>query len=195
MWYEFVLESARLAQKQGLKTVLVTNGFINPEPWRQLVAYIDAVNIDIKSFRPEFYQEHCGGRLAPVLETVREAVGRCHVEVTTLLVPDENTGTAEIDALSEFLAELDPDIPLHLSRYYPARNWRRPPTSVATVRALAARARKRLRYVYVGNIPGKIDGTHCPECGEAVIVRGRGIAFNLNKDSCPRCTHRIPIHL
>ena len=119
MWYEYVLDTARQAKAAGLKNVLVTNGFIQPEPFKELLPFIDAMNIDLKSFQEDYYRRICAGKLAPVLETVENAVAAgCHVEITTLVVPGLNDSPAEIKALAGWIAELSPTIPLHLSRYF-----------------------------------------------------------------------------
>ncbi len=153
IWFEFVLDTAILAKKEGLCNVLVTNGFVNPEPLAEIMPFIDAMNIDVKSFSDDFYRKICGGRLEHVMKTVGEAASRCHVEVTTLIIPDLNDSIDEIDRLAKWLSSVSPDIPLHLSRYFP--NYKlmdKPPTSLITLEKAYAKARKHLKYVYLGNI-------------------------------------------
>lgn len=106
IWYEYVLESAELVRKRGLANVLVTNGFINSEPLSQLLPYIDAMNIDVKAFNGEFYDRYCKGSLDTVMETVEQAVGSCHVEITTLIIPGLNDSTDEIGKLAKWLSSL-----------------------------------------------------------------------------------------
>lgn len=149
--YEYVRDCAREVRAHGLFNVLVTNGTIQPKPWRALLPLIDAVNIDLKGFTEEWYRR-LGGNLETVMRSIEIAAGYCHVEVTTLLIPRENDSEEEISALSRWLAEIDPEIPLHLSRFFP--RWRmtdRAPTDVGTVYRLADVARQALRHVYTGN--------------------------------------------
>ena len=194
MWYEFVLETAMLFQDQKSATVLVTNGFVQQEPWQGLLKYIDAVNIDLKAFGQKFYQEHCGGRLQPVMDAITTAVGKCHVEVTTLLVEGHNTAAGEIRELSAFLADLDPDIPLHLSRYYPAHKWRQPATDPNLVERLADLARKRLTYVYTGNLSNSWQAeTRCPQCDQLLVKRGATVATLVTEGQCPNCKYKTNI--
>lgn len=194
VWYEFVLESAREARARGLKTVLVTNGYICPEPWRELLLEIDALNIDLKGFSSRFYRENCRGSLGPVQEAIALAAGNCHVEVTTLLIPGENTEDEEVRALSAFIAAIDPQIPLHLNRYYPARQWRQPPTPEPLIQRLAAIARQNLDFVYTGNLPGShATGTYCPQCGQLLIQRGAETRLFLEKGHCPSCNYFLHI--
>ena len=153
IWYEFVYETAGLARKDGLVNVLVTNGFINQEPLRELLPYIDAMNIDLKGFTDQYYRNTCGGALDDVMKTIETASGKCHVEVTTLVVPGLNDSIREIEELSKWLSSISKYIPLHLSRYFP--NYRmqdRPPTPVATLLQARDKAREYLEYVYLGNV-------------------------------------------
>lgn len=149
--YEYVRDCAALVHDRGMVNVLVTNGTINEQPWRALLPLIDAANIDLKGFTPEWYRR-LGGDLDTVKRSITLAADRCHVEVTTLLVPGENDSVGEIRALARWLASVDPDIPLHLSRFFPRYEMRdRPPTPVQDVYRLADEARAWLTYVYTGN--------------------------------------------
>lgn len=149
--YEYVRDSAILVHERGLKNVLVTNGFVNPKPLKDLLPFIDAMNIDLKGFTDEFYQK-LGGRLEPVKATIATAAKVCHVEVTTLVIPGENDREEEMEALSSWLAGLNPGIPLHISRFFPRHLYKdKHPTPVDTVYHLAEVARKNLKHVYTGN--------------------------------------------
>lgn len=151
--FEYVRDTARLAHEAGLVNVLVTNGMVNPEPLAELLPLIDAVNVDLKGFSQEFY-DFVGGDFEAVRATIRAlaACETCHVEVTTLIVPGMNDAEDEIDALSAWLASLDPEIPYHVSRFFPChRLLDRGPTPVRTVYRLADVARRHLRSVYTGN--------------------------------------------
>lgn len=149
--YEYVRDCAALVHAAGLYNVLVTNGTIEPGPWRALLPLIDAVNIDLKGFTEGWYRR-LGGNLEGVKESIALAAQVCHVEVTTLIVPGENDSPEEMAALSGWLASVSPGIPLHVSRFFPRhRMTDRPPTPVETVRRLAQVARQRLHHVYTGN--------------------------------------------
>ena len=150
--YEYVRDCAAELHRRGMVNVLVSNGTISEKPWRELLPLLDAMNLDLKGFTAEWYRR-LGGDWETVKRSIALAVetGR-HVEVTTLLVPGENDGEEEIRALSGWLASLNPEIPLHLSRFFPRYHMTdRPPTPVETVYRLADTARKYLRYVYTGN--------------------------------------------
>ncbi len=153
IWFEYVYDASRLAKEKGLYNVLVTNGFIGREPLELLLPYVDAMNIDVKAFTPSFYEEVCRGALKNVMETVEAAAGRCHVEVTTLVIPGLNDSVEEIARLSEWLAGISPEIPLHLSRFFPNYKMKdRPPTPVETLEKARDTALGRLRHVYLGNV-------------------------------------------
>lgn len=152
MWYEYVLDTARAAQKAGLKNVLVTNGYINPKPLQELLPFIDAVNLDIKAFTEGFYNDVCQGKLAPVLTSAKLFAEACHLEVTTLLIPGFNDKPEEIRSLARWLAGINPNIPLHLSRYFPNYKFDVPPTPRQTMERAAKVAGEYLYNVYLGNI-------------------------------------------
>lgn len=197
MWYEYVLDTARLAREQGLKNVVVTNGYINPEPLAALLPYIDALNIDVKAFQPQFYRRLCGGDLEPVLETVKACVeAGCHVELTTLLVTGLNDSPEEITQLVDWVARLDPEIPLHFCRYFPRYKLDLPPTPPESLERAWEIAREKLSYVYLGNITGgKGSSTCCPQCG-AVLVDRDGFRVQVRElagDRCAKCGTRVRI--
>ena len=149
--YEYVRDCAALVHERGLVNVLVTNGVIEEAPWRALLPLIDAVNIDLKGFTDRWYRK-LGGDLDTVKRSIALAAERCHVEVTTLLIPGENDSTEESRELARWLASVDPDIQLHLSRFFPRyRMTDRPPTLVERVYQLAEKAGEYLTYVYTGN--------------------------------------------
>lgn len=149
--YEYVRNCAGLVREAGLLNVLVTNGTIEEGPWRALLPLLDAVNIDLKGFTQAWYRR-LGGDLETVKRSITLAAQSCHVEVTTLIVPGENDSETEMRALSGWLASIRPDIPLHVSRFFPRHCMMdRPPTPVETVYCLADAARDHLKYVYTGN--------------------------------------------
>lgn len=149
--YEYVQDCAALVHEQGMVNVLVTNGSVEEEPWRALLPLIDAANIDLKGFTPAWYWR-LGGDLETVKRSIVLAAERCHVEVTTLLIPGENDSEEEIRELARWLASISPEIPLHLSRFFPQYQMvDRLPTPVEQVYRLAEAARGYLSYVYTGN--------------------------------------------
>ena len=149
--YEFVMDCAKLIRERGLVNVAVTNGCISEQPLLEILPYFDAMNIDLKSFRHDFYR-HMGGDLDTVLNTIKIAAKRCHVEVTTLIIPGENDTDEEMDEIASWLSGVDEDITLHVTRFFPAWKMRdRPPTPVDRVYALAGVAKRHLKHVFVGN--------------------------------------------
>ena len=152
VWLEYVCDAAVAVKRRGLKNVLVTNGFINPEPLAELLPLMDAMNIDLKAFSPGVYQDICGGGLEAVKKTIATAAGSCHVEVTTLVVPGLNDGDEEITQLARWLAGIDPAIPLHLSRYFPRYRMELPATPMESLLHARSLAQRYLHNVYVGNV-------------------------------------------
>lgn len=194
VWYEYILDTARLIQAAGLSNVLVSNGFINEQPLQELLPYIAAMNIDVKAFNEQFYQKVCAGKLADVKRTVEQAAQQCHVEITTLIVPGHNDSIEEIASLAKWLASISKDIPLHLSRYFPNYKMAAPPTPVSILESGEAAARKYLNYVYLGNVGGDGTSTYCPECGYKVIDRQRGYSRLTDPGkNCPQCGQSVPI--
>lgn len=152
IWYEFVLDTSRFINQNGFKNVLVTNGYISEKPLLELLPFIDAMNIDVKAFNSTFYKEICGGKLEEVKRTVEIAAKACHVEITTLVIPDLNDNPSEIDELASWLAALSPSIPLHLTRYFPRHKMEKSPTPIGTLKLLKETAEQHLKYVYIGNV-------------------------------------------
>ncbi len=152
-WYEFVYETAARARDAGLKNVLVTNGYVMPEPLEKILPLIDAANIDIKSIRDDFYRTTCSGGVKEVLETVQACVRACHVELTNLIIPTLNDSDEDLTALVDWVSDsLGAEVPLHFSRYFPCYKMTLPPTPLATLKKAEAIARKKLKYVYLGNV-------------------------------------------
>ncbi|TYT20976.1 AmmeMemoRadiSam system radical SAM enzyme [Dictyoglomus thermophilum] len=200
IWYEFVLDVAKYFKENNLKNVLVTNGFVEVEPFLEMAPYIDAMNIDIKSINEEFYRNLCKGSLKNVKKIIEIAYSKgIHIELTNLIIPGYNDSKEEIIALIDYVASISPDIPLHFTRYFPAYKFTVPPTPIEILRFAYKEARKKLNFVYLGNI-WDVEGstTFCPKCGKDLIVReGYFIRKNLLKTSniCPYCDTSIPIHV
>jgi pyruvate formate lyase activating enzyme len=153
IWYEFVYETAKKVKEKGMLNVLVTNGYIGKEPLEQILPYIDAMNIDLKAYNERFYRELVKGGLEEVKETIRRSAGHCHVEITTLVIPGWNDSTEEMEEMALWLASISPDIPLHLSRYFPRFEMTdRPPTPLDTLTELKRIAVRHLNHVYLGNV-------------------------------------------
>ena len=148
--YEFIMDAAPLLHEAGLFVVLVTNGMIAPAPLEKLLPHVDAMNIDLKGWQPDFYRR-LGGDLAAVKHTIARAVKSCHVEVTTLIIPGQNDSAGDMEEEARWLASLRPDLPLHISRYFPRWHENTPATPIETIERLAAIARKHLRFVHKGN--------------------------------------------
>jgi pyruvate formate lyase activating enzyme len=193
IWYEYILDTARLLQAEKLKTVLVTNGYMADEPLQGLLTYIDAVNIDVKAFTEDFYRTMCKGSLKPVKAAVEALAGQVHIEVTTLVIPGLNDNEREIQELSQWLAALDPHIVLHLSRYHPTYKLDLPPTPAATIKRAQEKAREYLHFVYTGNLPGEENNTLCLNCGCTLIRRNvyRIDSSGIKNGRCSCCNTRI----
>ena len=192
---EYVLDTAVLARERGLKNVLVSNGYINPGPAEQLLELMDAANIDFKSWNDDFYRKEIGGGVEEVKRFLRQAHGRTSLEVTTLVIPTKNDSPEEIEAIARFLASLSPDIPYHLSAYYPQYRYTIPPTPPSTLHELAETAREHLHYVYLGNVGVEETSTSCAGCG-SLLVRRRGYSVSIKgieDGRCRKCGAPSPI--
>jgi len=198
IFLEWVVDTARLASAAGLANVLVTNGYETPEALDLLAPVIDAANVDLKSFDDAFYRRICGATLAPILETLTGMKRRgIWVEVTTLLIPGLNDDPDEVAALARWIAaELGPETPWHVSRFYPSYQLEDlPPTPVSTIECAVEIGRgEGLRHVYAGNVAGFDDDTRCAQCG-LTLIRRRGYAAApgpaLAGGRCARCGHEL----
>ncbi len=149
--WEYVLNAAKLVRENGMKNILVTNGTATPEILKKLLPYVDAMNIDLKGFREEYYRK-LGGSLSAVKEFIALAAQECHIELTTLIVPGENDDISEMEEEAEWIASIHKEIPLHISRFFPHYKMERlAATNVEKIDALANAASRYLKYVYKGN--------------------------------------------
>jgi len=193
IYYEFAYEIAKLSHDEGLKNVVVTNGYINKEPLEKIAPYIDAANIDLKAFNDGFYKNICGARLEPVLESIKnyKKLG-IWIEITTLIIPGLNDKEDELKSLAEFIASVGVDIPWHVTAFYPTYNLlEKPRTSIDhLIKARDIGIKAGLRYIFTGNLPGyEGENTYCYECKKLLIERnGFSIVNIFIKDgTCPDC--------
>ena len=192
VWYEFLTDTMPLVREAGLKNVLVTNAYLEPEPWRTLLKWADAANIDLKGFDGDYYRRFCSGKLEPVLNNIKEAVGEIHLELTCLIIPGENDRPDQIRKMTQWIAELDPEIPLHLSRYFPNYQMTNPATPIETMEEALAIAKESLQYVYLGNV-GQKSHTYCPACGGVMVERNGFRTRIFNKNICRECGNTVRI--
>lgn len=197
VFFEYAYDTARLASASGLKNVFVTNGYITPEPLREIGPYLDAANIDLKFFSDELYRKVCGARLQPVLDTIR-LYHELHIwiEVATLVIPGYNDSEDQLRGMAEFLAALDVRIPWHVTGFHPAYRLTEPPsTALETLqRAREIGFDAGLQYVYTGNMADDEGSTtRCPGCGAAVIRRplARGLPTGRTDGHCPKCGRTV----
>lgn len=201
IWYEYVLDTSKLAKREGIANVLVTNGYVNLEPLAELLPFIDAANVDIKAFDPSVYARYPKGKLESVLEAVVAMKSKgIHVETTYLLVPTVNDSDDQIRSMAKWhMDALGPDTPLHVSRFFPMYKF----THVSSTpihsleKAWQIAKDQGLRYVYVGNLPGnKGEHTYCPSCGALLIERFgfQILSWKLDRENkCSECGEKIPI--
>lgn len=196
IFFEYAYETARLAKQAGLANVFVTNGYMTRQALEMIKPCLDAANVDLKGFTEDYYKKNCKARLKPVLDTIisMKELG-IWLEVTTLVIPGENDSDLELNQIAEFLAQLDKDIPWHLSRFHPDYHFTdHPATPIETLkRAREIGRNKGLRYIYLGNV---VEGgnTYCHHCQELITERRyMGLERQRLKDSglCPSCGTKI----
>ena len=199
IFYEYMLATAQLAREAGLRSVIISAGFINPEPLLELCQAVDAVKIDLKGYDEGFYREVCGAELRPVLDAIRTIYeSGTHLEIVNLVVPTLNDSLDQLRGLARWVTQdLSPDVPLHFSRFHPEYKLTNlPPTPAETLdRARDVALEEGMHFVYVGNVPGHLGNhTYCPTCGEIIIAR-QGftvIEYHLQGGMCAYCGEPIP---
>ena len=166
MWYEYIYDAAKSIKENNPNTsvVVVTNGYIKEEPLLKLLPYVDAMNIDLKGYTNKYYNKICGAKLEPVLESIKRCNEHCNVEITTLLVSEENDSLEEAREIAEFIASVNKNIPLYLSRYFPRYKMENAATKIENITEAQNEAKKYLKHVYVGNVEGTDNNTYCPKC-------------------------------
>lgn len=198
VFIEQMYETAGIAKAHGLKTAIVSNGFMSGEFLQAMAKRIDAANIDLKAFSDDFYRHYCGGRLAPVLENLKtiKKMG-WWLEITTLVIPGVNDSDGEITDIANFISdELGKDTPWHISAFHGAAEMsRHPSTPLETLEKAWHIGRDAgLEFVYTGNVPGAIgENTACPDCGTNLIQRwGYQTKVRFKNGECPKCGRAIP---
>ena len=196
---EYIIDISRLARQNGIKSVMVTNGYIDPEARKEVYEFVDAANVDLKAFTEAFYYKLTSAHLQPVLDTLLWLHNETNVwiEITTLLIPDENDSDGEISAMCEWiLNNLDADVPLHFTAFHPDFRMRDKSVTRASVllRARDIALKAGIKYCYVGNVHDpKAQSTFCPDCGKELISRDwHAVHFNYIKEGkCPYCGYEI----
>jgi pyruvate formate lyase activating enzyme len=197
IWFEFMRDVAESAKKEGLLTVMVSNGYVNSEPLGEILSFIDAFNIDLKAFNNTFYRKLTRAEIEPVKNGLKQiAKSGKHLEITTLIIPGQNDNEKEMALQTEWIAgELGKEVPFHISRYFPMYKRDDPSTPEISLKRLFDIASKNLNFVYTGNSQS-VEGqnTMCPECGITVTIRsGYKIRMvNLDKEGrCAGCGNQI----
>ncbi len=203
VFYEYALDIMRIARKNKIRNVWVSNGYINEEPLKKLLKYLDGINVDLKFFNEEKYREVTKGSLAPVLKTLKiindkVSDGSVWLEVTNLIIPGFNDAETEIKKMVDWISKnLGNDVPLHFSRFFPMYKMNNvEPTPMRTLIRAYEMAREKLNFVYVGNIPppNDFDNTYCPKCG-SLLIRRFGfevVENNIVNGKCRFCGNKIP---
>ncbi len=191
IWFEFMRDTAIIAQNEGLLTVMVSNGYVNSDILNEIIGFINAFNIDLKAFNNNFYRKLTGSEIEPVKRGLKQIAksGR-HLEITTLIIPGQNDSEEEMALQAEWIAgELGKEVPLHLSRYFPMYKRNDESTTQETLNRLFEKASEKLNYVYMGNIHSqKGQNTECPVCGTTVTIRSDYNIRLLNLSENGKCT-------
>ena len=200
-FYEYMISVAEQAKIADLKTVMVTNGYINRPPLEALIPYMDAFNVDLKAFSEDFYQSITHARLEPVKQTIRRiAASQKHLEITNLVIPGMNDNYAEFEEMTRWIAgETGERTVLHISRYFPAYQMKIASTPVNLLLDLYEIAKKHLKYVYLGNVFDVAkDTTYCDKCNNALIVRSPekvSVTGLDNTGNCTKCGNHVLDHV
>ena len=201
MWFEYTYDCAKLAKKENIATVYVTNGYMSEESFDLINPYLDAANIDLKGMSDKFYLDLCQAKLQPVLDNIKRFYdNNIHIEITNLMIPGYNDSNEDIKALVKFMVEeTGPEVPLHFTRFFPYYELGQlPPTPVQSLQKAYKMAKEAgMEYVYIGNVStGGEENTFCPECGKVLIQRdGFEVMGDELKETrkCPSC--KAPINI
>lgn len=187
LYYEWLLEVVRLCKENGIKNVLVTNGYLNKEPAIELLKFIDAANIDLKGSDNEFYKKNCAGKIDPVKDFIKIAFdSRVHIEMTTLVITDTNDTIQDCKQIVDFIKSISKNIPFHISKYHPAFQFLKRATPESTIKEWVEYARKHLNFVYAGNVSFDND-TFCLNCHSLLIKREYYFVEIVNLDKSGNC--------
>jgi pyruvate formate lyase activating enzyme len=199
IFYEYMHDTAKLAKKKGVASVMISNGYIKEKPMTQLCEHLSAVKIDLKAFTEKFYQEICSGKLQPVLDTLTLLKKNgMWFEIVVLVIPTLNDSEKEISEMCAWvLAELGPDVPIHFTRFHPTYKIKNlPPTPISTLtRSREIAMATGLNYAYVGNVPGhEGESTYCPHCKKLIVRRlgYRAPEVAIEDGKCKYCNYAIP---
>jgi pyruvate formate lyase activating enzyme len=195
IFFEYAFETAKIAKNAGLKTVFVSNGYMTSQAINKISPYLDACNIDLKSFREDFYSKFCKAHLNPVKDSIKKLYdSHIWIEITTLLITGENDSEQEINDIAEFISEISTEIPWHVSRFFPQYEFSdHKPTPVETIlKAVDAGNKAGLKFVYPGNVSEQCN-TICPHCKNVLVSSNH---FKINKytiidSKCPKCDREI----
>ncbi len=197
IWFEYIADSAPLVRERGGAVVMVSNGEINLDPLLQLTEITDAWNVDLKSWSDDFYKRHCGGNRDTVLQTIKTlAESKCHLEITFLIIPEENDDPAEWREMAKWISgECGPDTVLHISRYFPRYKLMQQPTLIETLLKAREIFSRELNHVYIGNISHEKSDTFCPSCAALCIERsGWEVSTKgMVNGKCASCGHLLNI--
>lgn len=196
IFFEYAYDTAKLAKKDGLANVFVTNGYMTRDALKTIKPYLDACNVDLKAFSENFYKKMCKAHLQPVLDSIRQMKDMdIWVEVTTLVIPGQNDSEEELTQIAHFISEVGPDIPWHISRFHP--DYKYTDGSATPLdslhRAYTIGKEEGLHYIYIGNVIGESEGTVCPKC-KRILIRRQGFYISDNKvrdGRCPFCNTLI----
>jgi pyruvate formate lyase activating enzyme len=198
IFFEYTYDTAKLVHERGIKNVYVSNGYMSLAALDMIEPYLDGINVDLKAFTEEFYREQCQGRLEPVKRNIAHMACETDiwVEVTTLLIPGLNDSDEELRAMAAWLAEVDPDMPWHVSAFHPDYQMQDRPRTAQRDLARAHEIGKEagLHHVYVGNVmDADRESTYCPECGEKLIQRHWYSVRELwrERGTCSKCGHAV----
>ncbi|MFL7792346.1 MAG: AmmeMemoRadiSam system radical SAM enzyme [Anaerolineae bacterium] len=198
VFFEYTYDTAKLAHEHGIKNVYVSNGYMSQAALDMIEPYLDGINVDLKAFTEEFYNEHCQARLEPVKRNIAHMARETDiwVEITTLLIPGLNDSAEELRAMAAWLAEVDPDMPWHVTAFHPDYQMQDRPRTAQRDLARAYEVGKEagLHYVYVGNVmDADRESTYCPKCGEKLIQRRWYSVRELwrERGTCSKCGHAV----
>jgi len=199
IFYEYMYDCAVEGHRNGIRSVAITGGYIQPDPLKELLKVLDAVKIDLKGFTEGFYKDYVQGELKPVLEAIKimHDEGKW-IELVYLVVPTLNDNPEDVKRMSDWIAStLSPDVPIHFTRFHPMYLLKNlPPTPISTLEELFSTAKKQgLNYVYIGNVPGhEAEHTYCPQC-HRILIQRQGFtleSFNISDSKCKFCGNKIP---